>query len=59
MLPLQDTWLFFQGGLAAWLGEGHSTGCLTCWLLIDAQDKAILQNRLETAINNAEGFGLR
>lgn len=23
------------------------------------QDKASLQNRLETAINNAEGFGLR
>ena len=24
-----------------------------------AQDKATLQDRLETAINNAEGFGLR
>lgn len=27
--------------------------------VLPVQDKASLQNRLETAINNAEGFGLR
>lgn len=32
---------------------------LTRWLQPTVQDKATLQNRLETAINNAEGFGLR
>ncbi|KAK9903911.1 hypothetical protein WJX75_000261 [Coccomyxa subellipsoidea] len=33
--------------------------CFNHLLLPAYNDKAILQNRLETAINNAEGFGLR